>query len=108
MTDEETNSWIFLAAGLASNGASFNFNSVIGVADGINHAIPTQKELQNSFKWLSNQKLITKEGKKYRITDKGITLLEKAREKSNIMLKQWNYIEKQFLVLSSQNELKVS
>lgn len=106
MRDEKTNSWIFLAVGMASNDSPITFNSVIDIADGINHAVPTHKELQNAFKWLLNQELLSKEGKKYRITDKGMTLLEKAESASNLIFGQWDYIEKQFLILSSQNENK--
>jgi len=59
MNSEEPNSWIFLAAGMSSN-SPITFKSILGVADGINHAVPTHRELQNAFKWLLNHKLISK------------------------------------------------
>lgn len=107
MSEEKTNSWIFLAIGMANNNLPITFNSIIGVADGINHAVPTQQELQNAFKWLVNQQLVTKDGKKYRITDKGVHLLKKAEAASNLIFEQWSYIEKQFFILDSRNENKV-
>jgi len=63
MSNEKTNSWIFLAAGMSSNGLPITYKDVLLIADGINHAVPTHKELQNAFKWLLNHELISKEGK---------------------------------------------
>ncbi len=104
MSNEKTNSWIFLAAGMSSNGSPISYKDILLIADGINHAVPMHKELQDAFRWLLNHKLLRKEGKKYSITDEGIELLEQASAKSNLIFGQWNYIEEQFDILSSQDK----
>jgi hypothetical protein len=103
MSNEKTNSWIFLAAGMSSNGLPITYKDVLLIADGINHAVPMHKELQCAFRWLLGHKLLRKEGRKYSITDKGIALLKQASAKSNLILRQWDYIEEQFHILSSQD-----
>ncbi len=85
MSNEKTNSWIFLAAGMSSNGSPIGYKDILLIADGINHAVPMHKELQDAFRWLLNHKLLRKEGKKYSITDEGIELLEQASAKSNLI-----------------------
>ena len=48
------------------------------VADGINHAVPTQKELQTSIAWLMNHDFIKKSGNKFQLTEKGKFEYERA------------------------------
>ena len=55
MTEDEIYSWIFLAVGMASEIEPCNINGISMIADGINHAVPTQKELRNSLSWLSTK-----------------------------------------------------
>lgn len=71
MTDKQTISWIFLATDLATNTKPTDINGIFSVADGINHAVPTQKELQTSISWLTTKGLIIKQGKNYELTPKG-------------------------------------
>ncbi len=71
MTDKQTISWIFLPTALATNTKPTNINGISSVADGINHAVPTQKELQTSISWLIRNELIIKQGKNYELTSKG-------------------------------------
>ena len=63
-------------------------------ADAINHAIPTQKELSVSIKWLTDKKMIEKEGKKTRLTDVGSDIIEQASNKPGGAMKVWDRIEK--------------
>jgi hypothetical protein len=49
MNEEQTISWIFLAIAIGSKNSSININGISQIADGINHAIPTHKEMQNLF-----------------------------------------------------------
>ena len=78
MTDIQTISWISLATALLKNTKPTNFNGISEVADGINHAVPTPKELQTSISWLTRNKLIIKEGKNYELTSKGKSEYETA------------------------------
>jgi len=101
MSSETTNSWIFLAVAMASGKSPPTLNDIIGAADGINHAIPTHKELQSAFDWLTQQGLILKEGKKYRITDKELVLYGEADAKSKRIFGLWDYLKGRFSDLNS-------
>ena len=93
MTDLQTISWIFLATALATNTMPTNIYGISLVADGINHAVPTQKELQKSISWLKNQGLIIKQGKKYELTSKGKLEYEIASKNTQTLMDIWNNIE---------------
>lgn len=71
MTDSQTISWIFVSIALASQKEPASFDGISSVADGINHAVPTHKELQSSITWLTNRGLIEKIGNRYKLTSKG-------------------------------------
>ncbi len=100
MSNEEVYSWIFLAIGIASSESPVKFNEIIGIADGINHAVPTHKELQKSYGWLLKHKLIQKEGKKYSLTAEGQMLLKKASEMSDSLSQMRNYLKENFVALN--------
>lgn len=93
MTDSRTISWIFLATALASQIRGAKFNEISELADGINHAIPKQIELQESLTWLMSKDLILKEGSNYSLTNRGKELVKKAETKSNLLLKLWDLLE---------------
>ncbi len=101
MSNEEVYSWIFLAVGLASIETPTKLDGIIRIADGINHAVPTQKELHKSFSWLLKRKLIQKEGKNYSLTADGIILFKKASETSDTLFQNWNYLKENFVSLNS-------
>ncbi|MDQ6788511.1 MAG: hypothetical protein M3033_17035 [Acidobacteriota bacterium] len=100
MSAETTNSWIFLAVGMGSAESALSLREIIRVADGINHAIPTDNELQDAFGWLLKQGLISKEGKKYRLTKKGLILYREASAKSNRIFGMWDYLKEHFVTLN--------
>ena len=93
MTDNQTTAWIFLATAIASETGPTNFNSISNIADGINHAVPTHKELQTSLTWLTNHGLVTKTGNKYCLTEKGKIDYEIASKQASTLLKVWNNVE---------------
>ena len=101
MSDEELYSWIFLALGFASNLSPVKFNEITGIADGINHAVPTHKELQKSYSWLLKHKFIQKEEKKYSLTAEGKMLFKKANEISDDWFQKRNYLRENFVMLNS-------
>jgi len=90
---------------MASNESSVTLRDIIGVADGINHAIPTHKELQTAFGWLSKQGLISKEGKKYRLTEKGVALHREASAKSKRIFGVWDFLKDRFSTLNSEADI---
>ena len=63
------------------------------IADGINHAIPTHKEMQTSISWLLKNGLVSKVGKKYILTSKGKSDYKMASEETNTLLKIWDNLE---------------
>ena len=96
MTNEQTVSWIFLAIALASQEKPTDINGISMIADGINHVVPTHKELQESISWLSRNELIIKHGNKYKLTSKGKEEYQMASENKNKLLEIWKNIEMKF------------
>ena len=96
MTDIQTAAWIFLATALASNIKPADISGISSVADGINHAFPTQKELQKSISWLIRKSLIVKEGEYYELTSKGKLEYEKAYSGTQAIMEIWKTIELNF------------
>lgn len=93
MIDNQTISWIFLATAMASQNEPADFNSISSIADGINHAVPTHKELQSSLTWLIGNELVTKTGSKYSLTDKGKVDYETASRQASTLMKIWEKAE---------------
>lgn len=93
MIDIQTISWAFLATAIATNTQPSNINGISSVADGINHAIPTQKELQASISWLKTQGLIINKGKEYELTFEGKHVYETASKNSQEVMKIWRNLE---------------
>ena len=60
MKESKTISWIFLVTVMASQVEPAKFSDISQIADGINHAVPTHKELQSSIGWLVDNNLIIK------------------------------------------------
>lgn len=93
MTEVQIISWIFLAIALVASTEPSDINGISMVADGINHAVPTQKELQISIAWLTNKGLILKHGNSYELTNKGKVEYEAASNNSNKLLAIWKHLE---------------
>ena len=93
MTELEVTSWIFLATTLASQKEPAGFDAISLIADGINHAVPTEKELSTSLTWLRNEGLILKQGKKYHLTAAGIKKYEEASRETIPLLEIWNNLD---------------
>ena len=94
MTQTQTFSWIFYSVALASQQEPADYTGIESVADGINHAVPTQKEIKASLAWAVAQNLIQKEGKRYRLTEDGKKLLDAASEGTT--MKTWKNLESKF------------
>jgi hypothetical protein len=101
MTLAQTYSWIFYAIGLASQNVPAGLVDIEAIADGINHAIPTQKEMQKSISWCVSQGFVLKEGKKYKLTIEGSAVLNGSS--SNTTFVVWKYIENQFSKIGVDN-----
>jgi len=99
MTEAQTYSWIFYAVALASQSEPVNCARIESVADGINHAVPSQKEMKASLAWAVAQNLIQKEGNRYRLTEDGKKLLKAAS--SGATMKTWKNLESKFSQLGA-------
>jgi hypothetical protein len=94
VNSEKTYSWIFLTIALASERSPAKIREISAVADGINHAVPTQQEIQFSLMFLSCMLLVEKKiGNRYQLTRKGKQLYEEA---GSTLFDIWKYIEKEF------------
>lgn len=93
MTDLQTISWIFLATALTTSTKPTDIIGISSVADGINHSVPTQKELQKSISWLTTKGLIIEQGKYYELTSKGKHVYESASKNTRKVMKIWGNLE---------------
>ncbi len=98
MKEEQTISWIFLSTAMASETRPTDFSGISMIADGINHAVPTQKELQSSLSWLIKHGLILKQGSKYSLSADGKMKYDEVVKKSNKVLEIWKNIEAQIKI----------
>jgi hypothetical protein len=89
MDDARTISWIFYAVEMATSSGPADYREISSVADGINHAVPTHKELQTSLTWLANAGLVSKSSGGYSLTTNGTALITGARKESNTVMKVW-------------------
>jgi hypothetical protein len=103
MTEAQTYAWIFYATSAVSNDTGATHREIESVADGINHAIPTQKEFLSSLQWLESKGFLRKEGKKVFLTDEGKGLATKLKEKPGGVMKIWDRITKTFQSLGADN-----
>ena len=95
MTEKRIISWIFLAIALASQKETVDLKGISMIADGINHAVPTEKEMRLSISWLLNNRLIEKIGAKYQLTKNGMIMYNFASLKTNILFEIWRNLERQ-------------
>jgi hypothetical protein len=93
LKEAEVISWIFMAIAMASESEAAGFSDISRIADGINHAIPTPKEMQISIKWLLNKGLVTKQGKRYILTSQGLSEYKGAIDYSKSLFKNWKSLE---------------
>lgn len=103
MTLAQTYSWIFYAIGMASQNSAATQMGISQVADGINHAGPTPKEMQASVSWLLKKNLIKKDGKSIQLTALGKMLFEKGRSFSNTISGVWKKLTEEFAMMGADN-----
>lgn len=97
MTLEQTISWIFLAIAIGSQNRPISFNGISTIADGINHAVPSHKELQTSISWLTKNKFISKSKNVYCLTNSGELAYRNASIDVNTVLIIWKNLEHSFI-----------
>ena len=70
--------WILMSVFLAQGEDGAELHQIIGVADAINHAIPTSQELSESFARFANCGLMVNEGDRYAIASEFLSAIKKA------------------------------
>ena len=90
MDEARTTAWIMYALALASQREPANFAAISSVADGINHAVPTHKELKSSLNWLIANGMAQKLGSGYMLTPRGSELIDSARVERNTTSQVWS------------------
>ena len=78
---------------MGSETEPINFDGISLIADGINHSVPNQKEINSSISYLLKHNLIIKNGKKYSLSENGKTIYLKSSNKNITILKIWDNIE---------------
>ena len=94
MTKNQTISWIFLATAGASQTKPADIKGISQIADGVNHAIPTEKEMKTSLAWLEENGWIEKKNSNYQLTKKGMVNYNFASHKTNTIMNIWKNLEK--------------
>jgi len=105
MTEAKTYAWIFLAASAGASTRAVVFREIEAVADGINHAVPTHKEMSASIRWAESKGLIQKVGKQIRLTDEGRAFAAQFAEKSESAMKSWDHITAAFERMGADNAI---
>jgi predicted transcriptional regulator len=77
---------------------SASLDQIIGVADAINHAIPTHAELADSLGFLIGVDLVAKADQRYSLTSLGVALLARARNPPPAsVFELWHRLEPELL-----------
>ncbi len=87
MNQNSNNSWIFLSIALVSQQMPSSIEEVIDSADYINHVIPDDTVLLESIDWLKINGLIEFELNKYKLSKKGLSILNQSRKSSKQIYK---------------------
>ena len=103
MTEAQTYAWIFYAASAVASKQAAKHREIEAVADGINHAVPTQKEMATSFKWAESKGLLQRVGKMTQLTGEGRTFAAQFTEKPGSTMKTWDRITAAFEGMGADN-----
>ena len=95
-TSPKTVAWIFYAVAMASQVAPAPRRGISEVADGINHAVPTQQELNGSLRLLQARGLVQADGASFSLSSAGLMLLSSARAGNSTVFSVWHALTKAF------------
>jgi hypothetical protein len=65
-----SDAWMFQAIAIASHGTPASLSEILGVADAVNHAMPTDDELHGAFVRLTEDGFIEEVGGRFQLTDR--------------------------------------
>ena len=107
MTEARTYAWIFYATAASRNEDGATRGEIESVADGINHAFPTQKEMDESLKWAEAQNLIRSEGKTVFVTEGGSQLASQHTSQPGGVMKVWERYTRAFEKMGADNTVEL-
>lgn len=87
--DPRTLAWIFYSVAMASGDAPASHTDISAAADAINHAVPTQQELNGSLKQLVARGVIETRGKFHGLTPSGEMLFRRAQAVHSTVAAVW-------------------
>lgn len=93
LLDAKTISWIFLATAPASQISPNDFQGISMIADAVNHAVATHKELQRSLSWLLQKGFVEESGNKYSLAERGRSAYGSASANENTLPGIWKVLE---------------
>ncbi|WP_367771655.1 hypothetical protein AB3G33_16320 [Flavobacterium sp. WC2421] len=102
MGSTEKISWIFLALAIGSKNEAVDYTEISEIADGINHSVPTLKEIEISISWLKSEKWILKIGNKFALSDLGKKVYNETTAETKQLFKMRKIIENK-IILHIQN-----
>lgn len=99
MDKDKTAAWIFMATAIAARTGGANVIGIAEIADGINHSLPTDQEIQTSLDRLLELGLIIESGENYAVTSKGKQQYELSDKNSGSLFAIWEKLENQIKTL---------
>jgi hypothetical protein len=90
--EASTVAWILYSVAMASGREPAPIASISTLADAINHAVPTDKELQRSLLRLQSLRLVSREGRSFKLTESGAAMVERAQESSTYVTGVWKHL----------------
>ena len=91
-SDARPLAWILYSVSLASGSGPASFAAISSVADGINHAVPTQQEMASSLRWLRSRGLVVSMGKRHALAEPGRLLVGQAQVKASTVSAVWAHL----------------
>ena len=87
--DSGTDAWILYAVDIAASRAPASLTDISRAADAINHAVPTQRELNGSLAWLRIQGLVESQGRFHHLSEKGRHFVAQAQRGASTVGLVW-------------------
>jgi hypothetical protein len=100
-TNASTVAWFLYSVALASGSTPATSAEISGLADAINHAVPSQQELSGSLRRLKELGLVTAHGRRYSLTDAGKTMMAAAQNSASTVSLVWKNLTSTIGQLSS-------
>ena len=89
---QSSDAWVFISINPSEAGTTLEF--LIATADWINHAIPTQNEIEGAVNRLAQAGLLRVEADKFFLTEPGHEIQRSILAKKGSMIKLWAKMEK--------------